>query len=48
VSGRREIATDCSGNRVTGNKRVFLITDQDEPPGSEVNRSPARTVFTVS
>ncbi|BEI96575.1 hypothetical protein CcaverHIS631_0201640 [Cutaneotrichosporon cavernicola] len=35
-----------AGNRVTGNKRVFLITDQDEPPGSEVNRSPARTVFT--
>ncbi|KLT41005.1 SPOC domain-like protein [Cutaneotrichosporon oleaginosum] len=35
-----------AGNRVTGNKRVFLITDQDEPPGAEVNRSPARTVFT--
>jgi ATP-dependent DNA helicase 2 subunit 1 len=32
---------------MAGNKRVFLVTDNDEPPGAS-NRQPARTVFNVS
>ncbi|KAL7418434.1 ATP-dependent DNA helicase II subunit 1 [Cryptotrichosporon argae] len=34
-----------AGTKLAGNKRVFLVTDNDEPPGSSSNREPARTVF---
>ncbi|WVR00189.1 hypothetical protein IAU59_007331 [Kwoniella sp. CBS 9459] len=34
-----------AGTNLVGNKRVFLVTDKDEPPGSAMNREPARTVF---
>ena len=35
------------GTKIAGNKRIFLITDNDEPVGSTSNRAPARTVYTV-
>lgn len=35
------------GTKIAGNKRIFLITDNDEPFGSTSNRAPARTVYTV-
>ncbi|TXT12925.1 hypothetical protein VHUM_01326 [Vanrija humicola] len=31
------------GTKLAGNKRVLIVTDNDDPPGSE-NRAPARTV----
>ncbi|WVR07687.1 hypothetical protein IAU60_004729 [Kwoniella sp. DSM 27419] len=34
-----------AGTNLAGNKRVFLVTDSDDPPGSSMNREPARTVF---
>lgn len=34
-----------SGTKLAGNKRVFLVTDNDKPPGSDTNRAPARTVY---
>lgn len=37
-----------SGNKLVGNKRIFLITDDDEPQGSLGNRQPARTTYNVS
>jgi ATP-dependent DNA helicase 2 subunit 1 len=36
------------GSRMNGNKRVFLVTDNDEPPGSSSTRQAARTTFGVS
>jgi ATP-dependent DNA helicase 2 subunit 1 len=33
---------------MNGNKRVFLVTDNDEPPGSSSTRQAARTTFGVS
>lgn len=36
-----------SGNKLVGNKRIFLITDDDEPQGSLGNRQPARTTYNV-
>jgi hypothetical protein len=33
---------------MNGNKRVFLVTDHDEPPGSGSTRQAARTTFGVS
>jgi hypothetical protein len=39
--------TDGSGSRMNGNKRVFLVTDNDEPPGSSSTRQAARTTFGV-
>ena len=39
--------TDDSGSRMNGNKRVFLVTDNDEPPGSSSTRQAARTTFGV-
>jgi ATP-dependent DNA helicase 2 subunit 1 len=44
----RECRGGCeltSGTKLVGNKRVFLVTDNDKPPGSDVNRAPARTVY---
>lgn len=38
---------DDSGSKIPGNKRVFMITDNDEPPGSSSNREPSRTVYNV-
>ncbi|RXK40524.1 hypothetical protein M231_02176 [Tremella mesenterica] len=34
-----------AGTKLAGNKRVFLVTDQDQPPGASSNREPARTVY---
>ncbi|WWC64593.1 uncharacterized protein I303_107204 [Kwoniella dejecticola CBS 10117] len=34
-----------AGTNLAGNKRVFLVTDSDYPPGSKMNREPARTVY---
>ncbi|KAK8853185.1 hypothetical protein IAR55_003887 [Kwoniella newhampshirensis] len=34
-----------AGTKLAGNKRVFLVTDNDQPPGSSHNRAPARTVY---
>ncbi|OCF44617.1 hypothetical protein I317_01504 [Kwoniella heveanensis CBS 569] len=34
-----------AGTNLAGNKRVFLVTDKDDPPGSAMNREPARTVY---
>ncbi|KAK6909437.1 hypothetical protein I203_103455 [Kwoniella mangroviensis CBS 8507] len=34
-----------AGTNLAGNKRVFLVTDNDYPPGSKMNREPARTVY---
>ncbi|ORY33453.1 SPOC like C-terminal domain-containing protein [Naematelia encephala] len=34
-----------AGTKLAGNKRVFLVTDNDDPPGSGSNREPARTVY---
>lgn len=34
------------GTKLAGNKRIFLVTDQDNPPGG-TNRAPARTVYGV-
>jgi ATP-dependent DNA helicase 2 subunit 1 len=38
---------DNSGTKLAGNKRVFMITDNDEPAGSTSTRDPARTVYGV-
>lgn len=38
-------AADGRGTKLAGNKRVFLVTDNDSPPGSDTNRAPARTVY---
>ena len=40
-------STDDSGSRMNGNKRVFMVTDNDEPPGSSSTRQAARTTFGV-
>jgi hypothetical protein len=40
-------SAEASGTKLAGNKRVFLVTDNDEPPGSKTNRAPARTVYGV-
>ncbi|OCF77287.1 hypothetical protein I204_01274 [Kwoniella mangroviensis CBS 8886] len=34
-----------AGTNLAGDKRVFLVTDNDYPPGSKMNREPARTVY---
>ncbi|WRT70242.1 uncharacterized protein IL334_007237 [Kwoniella shivajii] len=34
-----------AGTNLAGNKRVFLVTDNDYPPGSKMNREPSRTVY---
>ncbi len=43
----RKYDVDVSGSKLPGNKRVFMITDNDDPPGSSSNREPARTVYSV-
>lgn len=33
------------GTKLAGNKRVFLVTDNDSPPGFDTNIAPAQTVY---
>jgi len=42
----KRCVADLSGTKLVGAKRVFLITDKDDPPGSS-NPAPAKTVFGV-
>jgi ATP-dependent DNA helicase 2 subunit 1 len=38
-------ADDGRGTKLAGNKRIFLVTDNDAPPGSDSNIAPAQTVY---
>lgn len=44
VSNEKE-ADITRGTKLAGNKRIFLVTDNDAPPGSESNIAPAQTVY---
>ncbi|KAI9634077.1 SPOC like C-terminal domain-containing protein [Dioszegia hungarica] len=34
-----------AGTKLAGNKRVFLVTDNDDPPAAETTLAPAQTVY---